>query len=1547
MRKRIPSIAIFVALVTATPALAAFPYSSSPASPPTDYTDLHTGVGQTPPDLDDKEIWMYAATAEDPGAPPNPLTLAVNSNPAELNGVRGAHIVDASTDPAVKTAWQVTTGRPDVLIAVLDSGIKWDDDGAMANVRFKVRLNAGELPAPRNDHLATPNEPGTDCTNAGPFTHAGQDDLNGDGVFNLRDFACDNRVSPNPGRNVNPDLFEPQDLLIGFSNGTDSDGNGYVDDIAGWDFLDDDNDAYDDVQYGHGTGEIQDSTAEAANGAGGVGTCPNCMSVPLRVGDSFIADVNRFAAAVTYATDNGISVVQEALGTMNNSGLARQAVDYAYEHGTAVIASAADEAAQHNNWPSSLPHVIMVNSVTKYDSDFAEQPQSYLKFNGCTNFYAKLSAAVPSVSCSSDAVGRGAGIAGLIYSAALNAVDQSKLTPSTSCERVDGTPCPITPNEVRQLMASGTIGGVGQADDVDFSQDPEPSCSTAPAPTCTDPFIGRGTESLLGVPLIPVVNPIATTKRYPARTGHDQFYGYGRVNVFKAVNALVPASGGSLIPPEVEINSPDWYSQNDPEQETIAVEGDVSARPGLSYTCEVLVAPGHYPNNATAPTGDFHPVDSDYCDGTTRAGAFSGTLADLDVEELRGYFPIDEFDQREPGPPPLTQTSAGRPNTAPYGFVVKVVATTQGAAPVMTGEDRRAMYLHRDQDMLDGFPQRLPGFTDGESSPAFADLDGDNRNELIMGSSAGLVHAYRYNPDSGAVSELPHWPVSGDVPGFLFRHASAPGYAGGDVAADNGGAIIAAVAVGDAGHDGIPEVYAADLEGRIYGWNPEGERIFEAESNQAYSGRPLVPFENVRQGPRHRTQPGFLGSPVLADLDGNDGGKLEIVAASMDRHVYAWNDDGSTVPGFPVLVVDGTKVASVEPDTHAINFSDGGNRLNQGAIVDTPAVGDITGDGRPEIVVGTNEEYSADDGDAATHGDDGEGPFNAASPVFSALAPLGVLDFANSRIYAIKPDGDPDGATNPVGGADPFVAGWPAPIGIALSELLPVVGEGINGSPVIADIDCGGGGPKIGTIPAAGPGYLLNADGSSCLGEDSNGRYNVLDDGVAGAGVGQIDRPVLPAVGLPAFGDFGGGAPGFVAPAAGIIRALDLAFNEYQTGGQDFIASWDTASGDLRTGFPSPVNDLSFLTGPAVGDVGGLPGEEIVAGTSSMDLVAIGAAGATTSLNWPKLTTDWTIATPLIGSFGTLDTDADAPKVVVNVTRSGWINGYETEAEACAPASSPRFHHDNANSGDFSRDAVLPGKPSEVSVSNSVLTFTAPGDDLMCGTAASYEIVTSNDPIRPNAYVGGGSVLLPGPPAPAAAGSVQTFTLPADVKRFVGIRAVDEQGNIGRPAALDLRPRTTPTNPTNPTTPTDPTDPVDPDEDDPDEDDPDDPTAPGPGAGDCSNPIDGTTAKDRLAGTAGPDRIRGLGGNDRLKGGAGDDCVSGQGGKDRVSGETGNDLLKGGKGRDRLFGGDGDDTIRARRGGRDRINCGAGEDTVFITRRLDRVRNCEVVKKGG
>jgi hypothetical protein len=1358
--------------LTATTAFGAFPYTRAGGST-TDYKDFFLGPGDDPPeDISNNESWMYSATAENP-APPDPLGI-------ELGGVRGAHIVDRADAPV--TAWETTTGRPDVLVAVHDSGIKWNDAGAMNNLRFKVHLNRGELSAP-NANRGT-SLLGGGCASYTPDVY----DANGDNIFNLRDYACDDRVSVTDPRRVGPaGMLTPQDVLIAFSDGGDTDGNGFEDDVVGWDFLDDDNDPFDDVQYGHGTGEAQDSGAEADNAQGGVGVCPNCVLMPIRVGDSFIADVNRFARGVLYATDNGALVIQEALGTINNSRLSREAVDYAYEHGVTVIASAADEAAQHNNWPSSLPHVILVNSVTRYDETLTPLPRSYLQFNGCTNFSAKVTVAIPSVSCSSDATGRGSGMAGLIYSAALNAADRGKLTPDPDCKRavdVDGDPgldpCLITANEVRQLLASGKVGGTAQGDDVDFLPGVEPSCGLLPAPGCTSTAASVAQVALTR----PVVSPLATTRSYPARGGPDQFYGYGRANLARAVGALVRGalddpSAKALLPPEVEISSPQWYDQLDPGQTTFQVKGQVSARPG-SGPCSyrVLIAPGHYPHNAELPSGDFQQVARGSCDSPV-----NGVLGTVSVAALESRFPAGtDFSGPEPTPIPLVDN--GRPFAAPHGFTVRVVASTAQAGIPLTGEDRRALWLHRDADMLPGFPRKVTGNSDltgdGESSPALADLDGDNRNELIFGSSDGFVHAL--HRDGG---ELPGWPVRGDPPGFL--HLGGRAFSSGEIGSDLGGAILSSVAVGDTDHDGVPEVWVADFEGKVYGWSAAGERIFTREANIDFSGKPLAPFENVRDGKLNRTQHGFIASPVLAEIDGDRA--LEIIAAAMDRHLYAWDPNGSIVPGYPELVVDPEKVdgpgGSIDPVTHRVRFEDGPGFEQQGAIVDTPAVGDLDSDPDdsgpdelPEIVVGTNEEYSAAN-------DGGLNVDTVNGGLFSILESAGVLSPGNTRLYALKARGDADSNPSTPDGIRP---GWPSKIGLGITELLPIVGEGITGPPVIGPVSCpsGGAGPKVGVIPNNGFAYILNPDGNSCYGQDSG--KDVALQANFGASATKYDTPVLAAVGSPAFGQLLPAlGPSFLSPATGAIRALDLAANEYQ-GGQDFVMAWNSETSLPQPGFPGAVNDLQFLTGPSVADIDGIPGEEVIGGTAAFDLNAFSPAG-TPVPGWPKLSGDWTVAQPVIGSLGTIDTESGTHKVVIGLTRSGYLLAYETEADPCSGGSWPRFHHDNANSGNYERDATLPGRPTDPALSGEpgsrTISIEAPGDDLLCGTAAAYELVTSDAPIDESSFDTAAPLEAP---APAAPGASQTFAVPAGARRYLALRARDEQGNVGRLVGFDQGP---------------------------------------------------------------------------------------------------------------------------------------------------------------
>jgi FG-GAP-like repeat len=1111
------------------------------------------------------------------------------------------------------------------------------------------------------------------------------------------DYACDSRVDPAPALGDGPveegrPLLDPQDVLIAFTDGADDDSNGFVDDVVGWDFLDDDNDPFDDVQYGHGTGEARDSTAEAGNG-GELGTCPNCMSIHMRVGDSFIADESDFAQPVLYAVDNGALVVQEALGTLNHTSLGRDAVEYAYDRGVAVIASAADEAAQHHNWPSNEPHTIVVNSVTKYDEALTAEPRSYLQFNGCTNFSSKVAVAIPSVSCSSDATGRAAGMAGLIYSAALDRGIR------------------LSANEVRQLMA-------GTADDVNFAAT-ELSCSPVPLDACTDPNLNSVNPTRL-------VAPFPATVRYPARRGHDWFYGYGRIDMAAAVGEVAEGR----IPPEAEITAPDWYAPIDPRRSTLAVEGEVAARGG-AYRCVLEVAPGSMPHD----TADFETVGGGHCDGSERSGAFTGVVGRVDIAALKRRFPpsAGDFTGREPGMG-AGQSSNGRPNSDPYGFTLRLRVESRG----LRGEDRRNLFLHRDADLLAGFPRMLP--SDGEASPVFADLDGDNRNELVVATADGVVHAFKRDG-----SEAPGWPVRGDR---LPLHTGGPAFSGGEVSAGaSRGAFLASPAVGDLDGDGVPEVVAADFEGRVYAWSADGRRRWTRRTRLEWSGRPLRPFDEARKGERNRTQRGFVGSPVLADLDAD--GRLEVVAAAMDRHVYAWGAGGGPVPGFPALVVDSSKVASVDPATHQVTFNaQAGESLMQGAIVNTPAVGDLTGDERPEIVVGTNEEYSVSA--------PGEGGLNADNVELRALeqaaGATGVLDPAHSRVYALDAGGR-------------VLDGWPAKIGKLTAELLPIVGEGITGSPVIGPAECAGAAAAaVGAIPDAGLGYLLRADGDSCLGSGPDGRDRVVDT-TPPAGLVQ-DTPAFPAVGHPAFGEVGGGVS-FLAPAAGLRRALDAAVNEYQQGSQDFVGAWSTVDGRFRPGFPAVVNDLQFLTGPSVADLDGQAGEEVIGGTASQDLYALGADGRPLSPAWPKLTSDWMVANPLIGSFG-----GSERKVVVAITRSGTMLAYRTDAPACSPSSWPRFHHDEANSGDLRRDATPPGRPTALRRDGDRLLFASPGDDLLCGRAHAYEVSS-------------GGAFASVAAEPVEAGETASVPMPAGTRR-IAVRAVDEQGNKGRPETLRL-----------------------------------------------------------------------------------------------------------------------------------------------------------------
>jgi len=73
-----------------------------------------------------------------------------------------------------------------------------------------------------------------------------------------------------------------------------------------------------------------------------------------------------------------------------------------------------------------------------------------------------------------------------------------------------------------------------------------------------------------------------------------------------------------------------------------------------------------------------------------------------------------------------------------------------------------------------------------------------------------------------------------------------------------------------------------------------------------------------------------------------------------------------------------------------------------------------------------------------------------------------------------------------------------------------------------------------------------------------------------------------------------------------------------------------------------------------------------------------------------------------------------------------------------------------------------------------VVSWRAPGDDDNCGTAKRYVVRVNGSPVTS------------GVPAPSAAGSTQTLTIPAANVRSVTVQAQDAAGNLGIPSTVTL-----------------------------------------------------------------------------------------------------------------------------------------------------------------
>ncbi len=165
------------------------------------------------------------------------------------------------------------------------------------------------------------------------------------------------------------------------SSGVDDDGNGYIDDYRGWDWVtgvngypgeDDQTPDNNPMDFdGHGTHCSGIASAETNNTTGIAGVGFDCSIMALRIGwkatDGWgYVRMDFAASAFYYAANKGAKAINCSWGSSNNSGIG-SAANYARNAGVVIVTAAGNDNNTSAPYLATLTHVIAVAATDQTD----------------------------------------------------------------------------------------------------------------------------------------------------------------------------------------------------------------------------------------------------------------------------------------------------------------------------------------------------------------------------------------------------------------------------------------------------------------------------------------------------------------------------------------------------------------------------------------------------------------------------------------------------------------------------------------------------------------------------------------------------------------------------------------------------------------------------------------------------------------------------------------------------------------------------------------------------------------------------------------------------------------------------------------------------------------------------------------------------------------------------------------------------------------------------------------------------------------------------